>query len=178
MIDPLINGLLACALALLFGGAALHKLKDAPRFHAQLDAYHLLPSSLVKPAGWLFAGVEAMLALALLWPDPRPYAGAAAVVMLSVYAGAMAINLWRGRTHIDCGCGDSPVLLSPWLLVRNGLLILCAATLILSTSERNLSWADLAMAVVVLPALLLLYRALEQLLENASILREWRMSRD
>jgi uncharacterized membrane protein len=178
MIDPFVNALFACALAVLFASAALHKVAAAPRFQAQLDAYRLLPAGLVRPAAWLLAGIEALIALALLWPDPRPYAAVAAAVLLAAYAGAMAINLQRGRTHIDCGCGDAPVRLSAWLLARNGLLILSAATLMLSTTERSLTWADLAMAVVVLPALLLLYRALEQLLENASALREWRMSRD
>jgi hypothetical protein len=178
MNDPLLHSLVGCALAILFAAAALHKVRQAPRFQAQLAEYRLLPTVLVAPAGWILAVSEAAIALGLLWPDLRPYAGAAAAVLLVAYAGAIAVNLLRGRSYIDCGCGDTPVLLSPWLLARNLVLATGAATLTLTTSDRVLSGADLAIALVSLPALLLAYRAVEQLLENASVLREWRMSRD
>jgi len=178
MIDPFVNGLLACALAVLFGSSALHKVRQGPRFQAQLEAYRLLPAGLVAPVGRLLAATEAVVAVALLWPDVRPYAAGAAAVLLAAYAGAIAINLLRGRAYIDCGCGDTPVLLSPWLLARNGVLLCCAVVLIASPTARDLSLADLTMAAVSLPALLLLDRAVEQLLENASRLREWRMSGD
>lgn len=178
MNDPLLHSVIGCALAILFAAAALHKVREAPRFQAQLAEYRLLPAVLIAPAAWLLALVEAAIAVALLWPALRPYAGAVAAVMLLAYAGAIAANLLRGRSYIDCGCGDTPVLLSPWLLVRNTVLAAGAATLLLTTSGRVLSWADLAIALVSLPVLLLVYRAVEQLLENASVLREWRMSRE
>jgi hypothetical protein len=171
--------MIATALAILFGAAAAHKARHAARFHAQLADYRLLPTALVTPVGWFLTVVEAGTAAALLAPGLRPWAGAVAVTLLLGYAGAIAINLLlRGRSHVDCGCGDVPLLLSRWLLIRNGLLAAGAATLTLSTSERVLTSADLAIALVGLPALLLAYRTVEQLLENASRLREWRVSGD
>jgi hypothetical protein len=170
--------MIAAALAILFGAAALHKARHAARFHAQLADYRLLPTALVTPVGWFLTLVEAGTAAALLAPGLRPWAGAVAVTLLLGYAGAIAVNLLWGRSHVDCGCGDAPLLLSGWLLIRNGLLATGAATLTLSTSERVLTSADLAVALVGLPALLLAYRTVEQLLENASRLREWRVSGD
>lgn len=178
MRDPLLHSLIACALAILFASAAVHKIRHAARFQAQLAEYRLLPGALVAAAGWLLAVSEAAIAAALLWPTLRPWAGASAAAVLIAYAAAIGVNLLRGRSYIDCGCGDTAVLLSPWLLLRNAVLAAGAGMLMLPVSDRVLSWADLAIAIVSLPALLVAYRAVEQLLENASILREWRMARD
>jgi hypothetical protein len=176
--DPLLQTLIAWGLVLLFAAAARHKLREPARFHAQLAEYRLLPERLVAPAGWLLAALELGLTIALLWSPLRQAAGAGAAALLALYAMAIGINLGRGRRHIDCGCGDAPVLLSPWLLARNAVLAMGAMTLTLTETQRALSWADLAVAIVGLPALVLTYRAVEQLLGNQSVLQEWRTADD
>ena len=88
-------------------------------------------------------------------------------------AAAIAINLLRGRSHIDCGCGDTPVLLSYWLVLRNALLAGGAAVLLLPATgdAALLSWLAILPGALVL---ILCYVAMAQLLDNASSLREWR----
>jgi hypothetical protein len=134
MIDPVLQVVVALGLATLFAAAARYKWVDHIRFRQQLDAYRLLPGMVVAPAAWLLAGLETTVALGLLMPGMRAVAGLAAAALLSGYALAMAVNLARGRRHIVCGCGGEPLLLSPWLLLRIGLLSLGALLLALPVS--------------------------------------------
>lgn len=167
MTDPALHLIVAAALAVLLASAGLHKLRDARRFAAQLAAYRLLPGPIVAPAGALLAATELGLALALLIPQARPLAALGSAALLVVYAMAMAVNLARGRDHIDCGCGDRPQPLSPWLVLRNGLLAGLALLLTLPSGERPLGWVDLTLGVPALLTLIIIYLTVEQLLENA-----------
>lgn len=178
MIDPVLQVVVAFGLAILFAAAARHKWADHTRFRQQLDAYRLLPGIVVAPAAWLLAGLETTVALGLLLPGTRAFAGLAAAALLTGYALAMAVNLARGRRHIDCGCGGDPLLLSPWLLLRNGMLTIGALLLALPVSARQPGWQDLAVALPALAAVVLTYLATHQLIDNASVFREWRDSRD
>jgi hypothetical protein len=178
MIDVLLQLILAAALALLFAAAALHKWRSGPFFEAQLAEYRLLPEALVPVAARALALLELALALGLLVPATRPLAGAAAAGLLALYGGAIAVNLVRGRDWIDCGCGDTPVLLTPWLLLRNGVLVLGALLVALPAQARPLGWTDLLLGVPALLVLVVAWALVEQLLENASVLREWSQARD
>ena len=86
MLDPWLPLVFATALALLFGMAAQHQLGllKNKRFAAQLQAYGLLPEPLVSPLARGLTWLELAIAFALLMP------------------------LLRGRSDIDCGCGDAP----------------------------------------------------------------------
>ena len=164
---------LALALAALFLSAVRHKLSERLRFAAQLAEYQLLPERLVPTAVWALVGLELTAACTLLWRGSWPVAGALAAGLLALYAAAIAINLLRGRSHIDCGCGDTPVLLSYWLVLRNALLAGGAAVLLLPATgdAALLSWLAILPGALVL---ILCYVAMAQLLDNASSLREWR----
>jgi hypothetical protein len=61
---------------------------------------------------------------ALVMPEVSFSAALASIALLAVFAAAMAINLLRGRSAIDCGCGQSFLAqtLSWTLVVRNGVL--------------------------------------------------------
>lgn len=178
MTDPSLQLVIAAALAILLASAGLHKLRNAHRFDAQLAAYRLLPSALVTPAGRLLGATELVLALALLMPDARPAAALATAVLLLGYGAAMGINLARGRTDIDCGCGDAPQPLSGWLLVRNGVLAGAALSLTLADSGRTLGWMDLLLGVPSLLTLMVTYLAVEQLFANNVLDRSRRRTSD
>jgi Methylamine utilisation protein MauE. len=148
------------------------------RFEAQLSEYRLLPEGLVAPAAKALACVEAVLAVALVLPVTRELAAVAAGMLLALYAAAIGVNLLRGRDHIDCGCGDAPTLLSPWLLLRNGALVLVAAVVALPEAARATGLLDWAFGALGLLALVMLWAIVELLLANASALREWSQARD
>src|SRR5262245_65540349 len=100
--DPALDLTFRAGLALLFAVAAVHKLRDPRGFPAPLSYYRLLPAGIAGVAGMGLVGAELAVVAALVVDRRAGLAGAAALLVL--YAGAMAINLARGRRHIDCGC--------------------------------------------------------------------------
>lgn len=92
------------ALGLLFLRAAWGKWRDLPAFGDIVRDYRLLPDGLARPAAVLLAGVEFMLGGMLLSGQLAALAGGVAAALLLLFAGAMAINLSRGRADISCGC--------------------------------------------------------------------------
>lgn len=174
MIDPAIRIIVTWGLALLLAFAARHKAVDGPRFRAQLAEYRLLPAAMVAPAALTLMLVELITAVGLLLPGTRSGAALVAAALLALYAGAMAVNIARGRSHIDCGCGDAPQLLSPWLVLRNLVLALAACWASLTVTDRALGGLDAVLMPLGLLAVLGVWLALEQLLANQGELDAWR----
>jgi uncharacterized membrane protein YphA (DoxX/SURF4 family) len=118
---------------LVFILAATQKTQHWRIFSGVLANYHLLPQTLVTPVAALLPPAEMLVGILLLSAQIRPFGALAAVVLLSVFAVAMAINLNRGRSEIDCGCGHSFLKQNlSWVLVgRNaGLVALLIPSLI------------------------------------------------
>jgi hypothetical protein len=101
--------------------------------------YRLLPRVAVAPVSALLPPLEIIVGLLLLSAFASPAAPLAAIALLALFAAAMAINLRRGRAHIDCGCGQSFLKQSlRWtLVVRNGAL----ALLLLPSLATPMTWA-------------------------------------
>lgn len=170
MIDPLITIVIATSLAILFLLAARHKLAEPQRFEAQLAAYRLLPDSMLSPIARTLPFVELAVATGMLFTATRPMAGLVAATLLTVYALAMAINIKRGRSKIDCGCGDTPQPLSALLLLRNTILA-CGALLMLAPAmSRSLGVVDMLFAALLVIIFVLSYIMLEHLSRNHSLL--------
>jgi hypothetical protein len=112
--------------ALVFINAALGKVRHRLAFQGVVANYRLLPELVVPVFALLLPLVEAAVAAALLFaPPPGPDVSAA--LLLILFAAAMAINIRRGRRHIDCGCFQSALkqTLSWTLVARNvGLAVL------------------------------------------------------
>ncbi len=111
------------AAALIFFTAAAGKMRSWRTFEGVVANYRLLPAPLAHGVAWLLPPGEVLLAVALLLGAPG--SELAASVLLSVFGAAMAINLLRGRAHVDCGCFDN-TLKQPlrWTLVlRNAVLV-------------------------------------------------------
>ena len=131
----------AWTLAGIFLFAASHKARNYLAFRGVLSEYRLLPAALVGIAAPAVVGAEIVAALALLAPAglmPGVPAASAAALLLCAYTGAIAVNLLRGRTSIDCGCGGEPTPLSGWLLLRNALLLGLAFT---AGTDATPGWA-------------------------------------
>ena len=149
-LDPVLAWSLRAALALLFGAAALHKLRAPRDFRLTLADYALLPA---------WAMLEIGLAIALLLPATAAAAAWAAALLLLVYAAAMGINVARGREALSCGCigpaADQPV--HAGLLFRNGVLALFALAAALPAEARPWLALDFVTSVAAVAALALLY---------------------
>lgn len=103
-LDPAVSWFLGLGLALLFGVAAGHKLADRERFLAVVKNYDLVPERLVPLAGAAVMAAEIVAIMLLVLPPVRTPGAYLSVALLAAYALAIAINLLRGRTRIDCGC--------------------------------------------------------------------------
>ena len=168
--DPVLAVVLRGALALLFVVAALHKLRDRDAFRATLDAYALLPSALTAPLARAVPLVELVAALLLVVPRAAAVGASIAVLLLSVYALAMGVNLLRGRRDLDCGCmgpgARSPI--GPELLVRNLFLIVVALVAgFAPIHARALVWVDFVTVPLAVAVLAALYAAVERVLALA-----------
>lgn len=165
--DPVLG--LTCRLlaALIFGSAALGKVREFAQFAAVLRDYQILPALCVVPAAVVVIATEAFITLAIWFPPLRAIAVGASVVLLAVYALAIALNLWRGRREIDCGCsfGGTGEPISWVLPLRNGLLAsICVIAGL--PAARELSVPGIGLALVAATALAICYRTWGSLLAN------------
>jgi uncharacterized membrane protein YphA (DoxX/SURF4 family) len=166
ILDPVIVWTARLVLAAVLLGAAVAKLRALEEFAGVVHNYRLLPELLTRPVAYALPHIEIVLALGLLLDPTRRLAAVASAALLAVFAIAMAINLWRGRVHIDCGCFASALKqrLSWALVARNGVLIGLALLVVpLAPASRSLGALDLLTVGVASGGLLLLYVAFSQL---------------
>ncbi|MGH7288377.1 MAG: MauE/DoxX family redox-associated membrane protein [Myxococcota bacterium] len=166
MIDPLPDLALRSALALLFAASAFAKLRDVDGFAAAVAGYRILPARLARAAALVFLALELTLVAALLSPPLRAAAGLGAAALLGLYAFAIAVNLVRGRRHIDCGCsgpGGRQAISGP-LAARNALLASAALALALPVAARPWVWLDSLTLIAVVSVSACLYAATNALL--------------
>jgi uncharacterized membrane protein YphA (DoxX/SURF4 family) len=172
-LDPALALALRLALALLFASAAREKARGLTAFRGAIAGYRLVPEPLVPALAWLLLAVEGALAVGLLAGATAAVAAAAAAALLALYSAAIAVNLARGRGHIDCGCGGPGGArpLGASLLVRNGVLLLACVGAALPAGSRSLVWLDAVTALAAAAALALTYAAADAALSRAARLR-------
>jgi uncharacterized membrane protein YphA (DoxX/SURF4 family) len=165
MVDPALASLAVLLLAIVFGVAALAKLRDLDAFQGVVEQYRLLPDALVGPFVRVLPVVELGAALGLLLPTTRTLAAATLVGLLVLFAAAMAINLARGRSDIDCGCfiGVQKQRISWALVVRNLVLAGFGLLLLVEGTGRPLAALDWVTIGAAAASLVLLYEAIGRL---------------
>ena len=159
-------------IALTYLFAAIGKMRHWAVFQGVVANYRLLPDVLVAPFAYCLPPFEMLLGAALLFGLLSPWTELAAAALLLVFAAAMAINLKRGRQHIDCGCFQSALKQSlSWVLVaRNGVLALLLGTALPSSSGA----ADVRMTLNGLLAGCVLFVILQSLNILWGIVPAWR----
>ena len=165
--DPVIDATVRAALALLLLAAAAHKLRDPARFRATVAEYRLLPRPLVALGAAIL--VLAELAAAVALAVARAWGLAVSAALLALYAAAIAVNLARGRRHLDCGC-TGPALRRPisgWLVLRNLALVAIALADLAPVSMRPLVWIDHLTVAAATAAFAACWLATDRLLASA-----------
>ncbi len=161
-------------LALVFLSAAPGKICHRLAFQGVVANYRLLPESVVPAFALLLPLVEAAVAGALLFAPP-PWPEFSAATLLVLFAAAMAINIRRGRRHIDCGCFQSALKQTlSWTLVgRNaGLALLVAVSAALPEAGWPGSGAALVEAVLIGTVMFVLLQTMNILW---SVVPAWRL---
>jgi hypothetical protein len=171
--DPAVGAVLRGGLALVLAAAAVHKARGLDAFRETLRDYQLAPRRLVSAAAVVIVALEGVAVLALVFPRPRALGPLLATALLAVYTAAIAVNLARGRRHIDCGCGGpagQPI--GSRLVVRNAVLGVAALACVAPPGTRPLVWIDALTAVAGTLAVAALYAAAGRLMANAGRLPE------
>lgn len=111
------------AVGLLFLAAGIAQWRHRALLPGVIANYRLLPAALVGPAAAALPLAEVATGMALLI-GLHPLPVLLAMALLLLFAGAMAINILRGRGHIDCGCGHG-ALRHPigWPLVARNIAL-------------------------------------------------------
>jgi len=170
--------ILRALLAYILARGAAHKVRERSQFVAQLQAYRLLPASLLTSMAMVLAIAEACAAITLLKLDWQwPAIGAAA--LFAIYGVAMAINLARGRRDLSCGCGGplAAAATIDWILVARNAALTAVALLVSFVPSAALAPIDFAIICAGAAALLLLYEAAEQAVANRQRVRSWKEAR-
>lgn len=167
--DPVITIIVSICMSLMFGFAAVHKLKAVAVFKVTMDEYQLVPRMLSGVVAILLIVTEMLSAILVLIPAVRTTGLVIMAVLLFIYTAGISINLLRGRRDIDCGCSGPAARheLSGWLVLRNLILLSMVLLAANPLTQRPMNWLD---AVVVLFSVMVasgLYMGMNQLLAQA-----------
>lgn len=165
---------IALGFALLLLWAAVGKARDLAGFRAVLADYRIVPAPLLAMATVGVPAVEAAIAASWLvapWSSSAMvWASSMTTLLMLVYGGAVAANLVRGRSWIDCGCGAGESVAWP-MVARNAVLAVLAALPLAIVEAPPPGPLDLAMSLPLLALAALVYHAGNALIRNAVLLR-------
>jgi hypothetical protein len=161
-------------ITLIFAKAAWHKLADFASFTGFVADYQVVPEAVVTGISMGVVAAEVAVSIALAVPQTRLFGAVLAMAILLGYAGAMAINILRGRHHIDCGCGGEVQPLHWSLVIRNAVLTGIVG-LTVSSSASKLSLVETATAIAGGGLLWAVLGLVEQILANAARIRALRV---
>lgn len=175
-LDPVLARTCGAALAVILVLGAWQKLRDLAVFEASVELYRLLPESLVPLFARLFPVMEAVAGVALLFDTTRTAGLVLGLLVLGAATAGVAINVARGHTEIDCGCGgaEGHTRLSWALVVRNAVLLALLVLGAQAGGDRSLVWIDYLSVAGGTLMLLTLYAAANQLLANHPHLAQMR----
>jgi hypothetical protein len=161
-------------IALTFAQSAWHKLSEFDSFTGFVADYQLIPERIVTGVSKSLVAMEAGILIGLAMDDTRTAAAALAVAAFLIYAGAMTLNILRGRSHIDCGCGRATQPLH-WTLVVRSVALAGVACLTLLPNSSAASWVEGAIAIAAGLSLWLSLVLTGQVLANSARLRLLRL---
>ncbi len=173
MLDPVILYSLIGGFALLFALSAREKYQDMAAFQLKLENYQVLPAALAPAMATVIFMTEVVATTLLLTPAYF-YGLAVSAVLMLVYTFGIAVNLYRGRTHIDCGCLGSPGEgISGYHLLRNTSLLVVLAICFLPPAVRQLIWLDYTTVVLFLGAGAISYATANLMIAHTHQHRLW-----
>ncbi len=157
--NSLFSETLVLWIAMVFMMAALGKLAAWGELAGVVQNFRVLPRSWALPVSFVLPPLEAAVAVGVLLPATRLIAAAGAAVLFAVFAAALAVNLFRGRRQVDCGCFRSGLKqpISGAVVVRNIVLTVAALVLVQSADVAILSSLQWVMAIGAALTLMLCY---------------------
>lgn len=113
-------------LGLVFLIAAVRKLPNQRHFIFVVLAYRVLPRRVAYVYASLLPWIEAVVGVMLLLGAATQVGAALGGLLLLSFTAALALNVARGRTGLDCGCFGTGRKqgIGGKVLARNGVLLL------------------------------------------------------
>jgi uncharacterized membrane protein YphA (DoxX/SURF4 family) len=174
VLDPIYSLIVTILVAFVFAHAATHKAMDYTRHVAIVADYQVMPAQFVPLLAPLVIVLEFAAAILVLLTATRPMGLILAAGLLLAYLFSIGLNLLRGRTSIDCGCGwgsqEHPI--SGWLLIRNLLFVAVILSALLPLANRSLHLADWILVVLASSAVIAIYYIGDLLIANWLKLRK------
>lgn len=171
--DPVFQYTALGAFALLFAFSALEKWNDQEVYASQLRSYRLVPEAMTQIVSQSILFAEFIAAILLISPAYF-YGALLGLVLLALYTSAIAVNLVRGRTHIDCGClGSRGEGISYHLVTRNIILMLALASVFVASPARDFGWLDYVSVLFAILCAALIYFTASELIKNHINARHW-----
>jgi hypothetical protein len=127
--------------------AGVGKVLGASRFTAIVASLRVLPSSLNGPMSRTIPVAEVVAGVMLLIGG-NSMAAVCAILLLASFGAAIAVNIVRGRTDLDCGCfGGTGGLLHWGQVWRNAGLIVITTSLLWPAGAAAFGAAGAALLV-------------------------------
>lgn len=158
--EPLVAWSLRGFLALLFATAAVSKLTGIEEFYGVVRNFRLLPEWAAKPVAFVLPVAELAVAAGLLITPLAVPAAWVAAALLAGFGVAIAINVIRGRTSIDCGCFRNGMKQRiSWALVGRNVVLtaLALGTVALLPATGASGLADVFVGLIAATVMMLLY---------------------
>ena len=159
----------ATSTALIFARAAFHKLTEFTEFTGFVADYRILPAALVRPGAAALVLAEVAVVIGTVMPGVTVAALALGAGLFLLYALAMGINVLRGRTTVECGCGGAAQPLGAPLLLRNLVLATIAGFSALAAPAVAPSMGAALAALAVGAMLTLALLIVDRILSNAAL---------
>lgn len=158
--EPVILWALRSFLAALFAITAMSKLTAMEEFYGVVRNFRLLPGPLARVVAAVLPVLELAVAAGLLITPLALPAALTAAALLAGFGLAIAINVMRGRTWIDCGCFRNGMKQRiSWAMVGRNVVLTAMAlgAAALLPVARSAGLADLATGVMAGLVLFLIY---------------------
>lgn len=116
-------------------------------FANAVSKYDFVPGPAARPLALLVTLSETVLAVLLLFGVAQPVTQLAAAFFIGALTLAVTMNLFRGRTDLDCGCSGSPGEKVSWYVIGRNLGLIGLATLSTGMLKPMVMTTDAAPAI-------------------------------
>ncbi len=145
MPNPIVESIALTIIAFIFLAGSVRKLTNLGVFEQAIASYELTNDSLTWFLSRFIPILELSAGLLLLIPPMRETGALIALSLLVFVTAAVVINLLRGRTELNCGCGgledEQPI---SWnLVLRNLTLAALVGFSFMGAAHSVFSWVDL-----------------------------------
>ncbi|MBO1628368.1 MauE/DoxX family redox-associated membrane protein [Bacillus arachidis] len=126
----------------IFVTSSLSKFLKFEQHYVTVHAYNIVPESTSRLFAWFDSIIELVIGICLLIGFALKINLIFSMFLLLIYTLAITINLFRGRTNIDCGCGGvvGDGKISNKLVFRNVIMITILITIWLQFNYEAFSF--------------------------------------